>query len=546
MLLPSLTICCLILNAQSQSFFQNNPVLAKFLNPDRIYFNDNFSLVQPLSRPATSQVDDDAIRQIFGPKPTENPKKKPATSVEIEKSNEIGYSTSVERVTNRNEPVRNVPIRNVESQQTYTPAPNRQTSEQVVDRQVGTQQASRRQTTVPQPSPDTRPQSSMSLPEPPPVSGSGFNSLLYSVTNFGITLLKNVNAVQPGNVVLSPFSITTLLALLQQGALGQTQEQITAALQMTSVNSASAYSKISQDIKKRSSRNILKTGNSIFIANGFSINPDFKTVAQNSFDSDVTPLSYNRPEMAAQEINGWVASKTENKITKLISPDTLSSSTQMVLVNAVYFKGLWEIPFRPESTIGRNFHLSNGQIKTAQFMRMRKLFRSGRDPATNAKIVVLPFEREEYYLMMILPSELVGMQSTLQHMTDARLLSYLSFPPLDTEIEIPKFTVRADTNLNTILRTMGITKMFGPYSELNRLGMYRAYSPQISSAVHSAVFSIDEQGGSAAAATAFAAVALSYDEPSAVFKADRPFIAILWDAKTSLPIFMTKIEDPQV
>lgn len=50
-------------------------------------------------------------------------------------------------------------------------------------------------------------------------------------------------------MVLSPFSITTLLALLQQGALGQTQEEITAALQMTSANSASAYSTISQDIK---------------------------------------------------------------------------------------------------------------------------------------------------------------------------------------------------------------------------------------------------------------------------------------------------------
>lgn len=92
---------------------------------------------------------------------------------------------------------------------------------------------------------------------------------------------------------------------------------------------------------------------------------------------------------------------------------------------------------------------------------------------------------------------------------------------------------------------MGITNMFGQYAELNRIGTYLGYSPQISSAVHSAVLSIDEQGGSAAAATAFAAVALSYDEPSVVFKADRPFIAVLWDTKSSLPLFMAKIEDPQ-
>lgn len=78
---------------------------------------------------------------------------------------------------------RNVPVRNDKSQE----SPSRQTSEQFGNRQVGTQQASKRQPTVPQ---DVRPQGSLSLPELPPVSGSGFNSLLYSVTNFGISLLK--------------------------------------------------------------------------------------------------------------------------------------------------------------------------------------------------------------------------------------------------------------------------------------------------------------------------------------------------------------------
>lgn len=83
------------------------------------------------------------------------------------------------------------------------------------------------------------------------------------------------------------------------------------------------------------------------------------------------------------------------------------------------------------------------------------------------------------------------------------------------------------------------------YSDLSGVGAYGAHGPHISSAVHSAVLSIDEQGGSAAAATSFAAVALSYDDPAVEFKVNRPFIAVLWDAKSSLPLFMAKIEDPQ-
>lgn len=92
---------------------------------------------------------------------------------------------------------------------------------------------------------------------------------------------------------------------------------------------------------------------------------------------------------------------------------------------------------------------------------------------------------------------------------------------------------------------MGLDRMFGPYAELDGLGRYRASVPQISSAVHSAVLSIDEHGARAAAATSFAAVALSYEEPAKLFRADRPFIVVLWDTVTSLPLFMAKVADPQ-
>lgn len=94
---------------------------------------------------------------------------------------------------------------------------------------------------------------------------------------------------------------------------------------------------------------------------------------------------------------------------------------------------------------------------------------------------------------------------------------------------------------------MGITKIFGYQSELSGVGMYRTNSPQVSAAVHSAMLSIDEEGGTAAAATAVSAVALSYDHESVLsFDANRPFLAVLWDNQASLPLFMAKVENPTV
>lgn len=76
----------------------------------------------------------------------------------------------------------------------------------------------------------------------------------------------------------------------------------------------------------------------------------------------------------------------------LFSTDAIDSSTQMVLVNAIYFKGLWEVPFRLEATRSSEFHLSNGGTKVAQFMRLRHVIKTGVDLATKAKVVILPFE----------------------------------------------------------------------------------------------------------------------------------------------------------
>lgn len=92
---------------------------------------------------------------------------------------------------------------------------------------------------------------------------------------------------------------------------------------------------------------------------------------------------------------------------------------------------------------------------------------------------------------------------------------------------------------------MGIKEIFTTNSNLGAIGQEATgYAPQVSSATHTAVLSIDEKGGSAAAATGFGLVALSYDEADVILRIDTPFLAILWDNNLHLPLFMARIEDP--
>ncbi|XP_059058784.1 leukocyte elastase inhibitor-like [Achroia grisella] len=387
---------------------------------------------------------------------------------------------------------------------------------------------------------DTEPNMPSHINLPKPVQPGPIS---HSVTNFGLNLLKIIQ--QNGrNVVLSPLSVTTLLALLQQGATGITKIQIMSALQMTAATSAAAYKNITEDILKRNSHNILSMANNLYVSDSFTINPDFKKMAVKNFGSEITPTKFNDPGRASQMINGWVASKTHNKITNLIPPDVIGDNSQLILVNAMYFKGLWQIRFNPNSTLPNIFTLSNGSSKMTSFMRMRRYFRSGVDRTNDAMVLILPFEQEEYSLMLILPSLKSNVLEVLSTLSDSKLLNYHQFTHKEIEVQLPKFTARADTDLHLALMKMGVVDLFGAQSQLSGVGRYGTLSPRISSAVHSAMLSVDEQGGSAAAATAFAVVALSYDEPSLTFIFNRPFLAVLWDNKAAVPLFMANIEDP--
>ncbi|XP_023948770.2 leukocyte elastase inhibitor [Bicyclus anynana] len=372
------------------------------------------------------------------------------------------------------------------------------------------------------------------------------NNVTYAITTFGIDLMKSVNHLQTGNLIVSPTSVATVLALLQQGTFGDAQEQITKSLQMTADVTAPTYRRLTYDMKKRNSRNILTVSNNLFVSDGFEINPEFKDSAVQNFGSEVTLMDFSRPAWAVNQINKWISIQTHQRIENLLPPNAVGHNTQIVIANAVYFKGLWETKFRKEATKNLIFNLSTGETKSVPFMRMRHAFKFGIEQDTRARVVVLPFERHQYSLILILPHQLSNVNTILGSLTNNKLVGYHNFEEIETQLEIPKFTIKSDTNLVPVLKLMGITGIFSRQTDLTRIGTFRTHSPEITNAIHTGFLSVDEQGLSASAATGFAAVALSYDDPSATFRANRPFLAVLWDTQFAIPLFIARVEDPSL
>ncbi|XP_045516473.1 antichymotrypsin-2-like [Pieris brassicae] len=372
------------------------------------------------------------------------------------------------------------------------------------------------------------------------------SNVSHGVTNLGVNLLRSAVQLQSGNIMMSPTSIATLLALLQQGTNGGAQQQITNVLGMAPEITAPIYRRLTIDMRKRNSRNVLNVANNVVVSDSFDMDPAFKSTAIRNFGSEVTPMNFARADDAANRINKWIADNTNQKITDMIPPEIFNPTTQLVLVNVVYFKGLWETKFKPEATQPRKFYLKNRQTVTVPFMRMRQSVKFGADDRTNSLVAILPFERYQYSLVLIMPNEGVTTEELLSKVTDDDIINYHELQPVEINIEIPKFTMKSDTNLRPVLKNMGINNIFNSESELSGIGVYRTYPPQISDALHSGYLSIDEQGVTAAAASAFAAIALSFEDPQPHFKANRPFIAILWDTQFTIPLFMARVDDPSV
>lgn len=166
------------------------------------------------------------------------------------------------------------------------------------------------------------------------------------------------------DIILSPFSAQTILSLLLQGAVGQTAIDMAEGLKFTQPPAvvAQSYQTLLAPLQDNP---MLKTANKIYIQQNFTTKSEFQLIASRDYYSVVESVNFAQNQAAANTINSWVESQTNNLIKNLISPSLLDGNTRMVLVNAIYFKGIWATPFNTRLTKKSTFYSeTNAPIDT--------------------------------------------------------------------------------------------------------------------------------------------------------------------------------------
>ena len=351
------------------------------------------------------------------------------------------------------------------------------------------------------------------------------------------------------NVVLSPWDVANLFAMLQTGARGDTAKGMAFALQLGGAEppapeeTAATFHEARTNLERAANDDVaLELSDSLWLKPGFALSESFRSLARDAFDADVRFTWMGAK--GREEINAFVAEKTHDRIKDLIRPPVLDDPlTRLVAVDTVYLKAKWDMPFEKDATRDRTFHAPGGDVEVPFLHDTRH---AEILDAPECAALRLPYRFGSAEMLIILPSP----SNTLADV-EAKLsgpwLDRLAASPWRGEaaIALPKFDFGSEHDLKPILEPMGMGAAFDA-----RRADFSGIAPHlyVSDAVQKANVTVDEDGTEAAAAT-YAVMKLRSarpipNAPPRPFVSDRPFLFLIRETRTGLILFLGRVCKP--
>jgi serpin B len=353
---------------------------------------------------------------------------------------------------------------------------------------------------------------------------------------FALNFYSHVTQDKESNVFFSPTSIFTAFAIAYEGAKDNTASEMKDVFGFESDESKRrmGFADMQKQLNMKQQNNTISLANALWIAENFKVLPEYVDTAKTYYNSEVESVNFASKEKGIDLINSWVDEKTHGKIKKIF--EELDPATELVITNAIYFKGIWEEPFEKTKTTVGDFHVGIDNAVKVPMMQSKTTFPN---VAVNdlVQIVELPYEGENFSMLILLPRNVDGMKSLEESLSADNLTKWKDeLKKMKTKVYMPKFKLETKYDLKSILQEMGIHDAFhdADFTGIANSGLY------IEKAVHKAFVEVNEEGTEAAAATGIAMLTSGPFE----FTVDRPFIFIIQDNETGSILFIGKVVNP--
>ncbi|KAH8252760.1 hypothetical protein KR032_001709, partial [Drosophila birchii] len=353
---------------------------------------------------------------------------------------------------------------------------------------------------------------------------------------FASKLYGQLVKAEPGrNIILSPSSIRTGLALAYMGADGSTAEELKQGLGLEGAGKTEVAQHFAQLLAKGQQQAEagdgdefgakLKYANRIYVAQQFQLAQVYQELVSKHFAAGAENVNFTQSAEAAKRINSWVEEQTHQQIKDLIGPDSLDESTAAILVNAIYFKADWLSSFPDYGTYARDFVNHGGRRVSVDTMSQSDYFRYGELSELRAKALELPYVVTDVVFLIILPQEEQGLASLEQKLNGLDLNEISSqLSRRKVNVQLPKFKFEFDVPLQPVLEELGIRELFTHQADLSSL-LQTSQPLRISEVKHKAIIEVNEKGTTASGATFVKAEleSLIVGEETFEFTADHPF-----------------------
>ncbi len=366
-------------------------------------------------------------------------------------------------------------------------------------------------------------------------------------TRFAFNLYQKLKDTE-GNLSLSPYSISTALAMTYAGARENTARQMAEtmhfSLDQRHLHPAFAELQAILNAVQQRGKVTLHVANSLWPQKGYPFLKEYLSLTEKYYGVTITPVDYKTArEAACKMINAWVEDKTEKKIRNIIQPDAIDVLTRLVLVNSIYFKGNWANQFMKSATEDLPFHLSQKESVIVPMMYQKELL--GYGEYKNIQILELPYIGNDLSMLVLLPKEIDALADLEKSLTVGNLDRWSKrLHKEEVNVFLPRFKMVSQFYLGGILESMGMKDAFNR-NRANFSGMDG--NPNwlyIAAVIHKTFVEVNEEGTEAAAATEVTTTSLVGGPPPLLFRADHPFLFLIQDNTTGSILFIGRVVNP--
>lgn len=393
----------------------------------------------------------------------------------------------------------------------------------------------------------------------PAASYKDMRHMLTANNDLGFDLMRSITDAKSGNIAISPVSIHAAMGLLLSAATDQTLEELIAgngflddveqthaSLSRISMQLAALEQKGSSD--KDSA--ILKMANRVFIRSDGEPKEDYLDVLAKYYGTGTYLVDFAKDrEAARQAINQWVMDRTQSRIENLLPEGSVLSSTQWVLVNALYFKAPWGAgTFEEKHTKPASFRLQDGQ-KISVPMMWGEHEGASRGEFEDYSWGAIPQGTRGNTVAAFIKPKTGKFDKVLSKLSSAQVeTSFKKADDCQLQLKVPKFKIETGSqNLIPFYKDRGVMRVFGDGAKAQLGGIGLHPNTKLETLVHSVFFAMDEKGVEAAAATAGVGNPESDEGPKRCdpLTLDEPFIFLVYDKRSQLVLFAGRVMNPK-